>query len=449
MTLLVGPATVITFSAGRPVVEQGGVLIEGDRVGAVGPYEELRDAHPGARVVDAGGGVVIPGLTNAHMHLYGLFARGFDFGPPPPRSFRQVLERVWWRLDRALTREAVRLCALYGLADCLRCGVTAVNDHHASPGAIPGILDEIAGAATTLGVRVCLAYEVTDRHGPEGARAGIDENVRFIEAAASAGPLVAARFGLHASFTLSDETLQACRRAAEGLGGRFPGFHVHLAEGPEDPADSLLRSGRRTVHRLAAAGILGPRTFAAHAVHLDAEEVALLSATGTVVTHQPHSNMANAVGWARILAMRERGVRVALGTDGYTCDMLETLRTAAALHSHSTATPSAGVADFTDILLRANPSLLGELWGVSLGRLEPGAAADLVVSSYRPPTPLTAENAAFHLFYGMSVAHVESVVVAGLPVMENRRIVGIDEAELAREARRVASAVWARIEAGG
>lgn len=446
MALLVGPGLVATLGAAG-VVEDGGVLVEGDRIAAVGPFDALRARHPEARLVGAGGGLVLPGLTNAHTHLYGLFARGFAFRGPAPRSFRQILERVWWRLDRALSLEAVHVSALAALAESLRAGVTAVCDHHASPSAIPGSLDAIARAARALGIRACLAYEVTDRGGPEGARAGIEENVRVIRAVAGGrgGGLLAARFGLHAAFTLSDETLAACRRAAEDLGADFPGFHVHVAEGPEDPADSLLRSGRRTVHRLAAAGILGRGTFVGHGVHLDEEEIALLAATGAVLTHQPHSNMGNAVGWPRILHMRERGVRVALGTDGFVPDMFETLRVAALLHAHQTGVPSAGAAEFGEVLLRDNPAVLSEVFGVPLGRLEPGAAADVVVTGYRPPTPVTPQNLASHLFYGLSPARIATVIVAGRVVVDGGRLVTVDEEDLAREARQMAAAVWARI----
>jgi putative selenium metabolism protein SsnA len=439
VTLLLGPGTVVTL-ARAGLVPEGGVLIEGDRISQVGRFDLLRQANPEADWIDARGGLIMPGLTNAHTHLYGLFARGFAFPGPAPRSFRQILEQVWWKLDRGLTREAVHISALYGLAEHLRCGVTALCDHHASPLAIPGSLDEIARAAEALGIRACLSYEVTDRNGLEGAAEGIAENVRFIQS-----KRMPARFGLHASFTLSDRTLAACRRAADDLGPDFPGFHIHLAEGPEDPADALLRSGRRTAQRLGAAGILRPGTVVGHGVHLDSEEIALLAETGVVLTHQPHSNMGNAVGWPRVLHMRERGVRVALGTDGYTSDMLETVRAAATLHSHSTGVASAGLAEFAAMLLHDNPAILSTVFGVPLGHLDPGAAADLLVADYHPPTPLTKENFPFHLLFGLRSAHVATVLAAGRVVLQDHRLQGTDEELLAREAQRLAAEVWARI----
>lgn len=435
MKLLIGPGIVATMGS-RGVLHDAGVLVEGDRVTVVAGYQELSELYPDAERIDARGAVIMPGLTNAHTHLYGLFARGFAF-PGSPKSFRQILEQVWWKLDKGLTREAIHLSALYGLADHLRCGVTTVVDHHASPSYIAGSLDEIAAAAERLGIRACLCYEVTDRNGDAGARQGIDENVRFLRERR-----MPALFGLHAAFTLSDETLDACLAAADEMGA---GFHVHLAEGPEDPADALLRSGQRTAHRLAKAGILRPGTFVGHGVHLDAEEIAILAYTGVVLTHQPHSNMGNAVGFPRILHMRERGVQVALGTDGYTPDMLETVRAAATLHSHSTATPSAGLAEFADVLLRENPRILSQTFGIPLGRLDPGCAADLVVTDYQPPTPVTDGNFPFHLLFGISSAHVRTVLARGRVVVCDHRIVGLDAEALSRQAQTVAAQVWKQI----
>lgn len=435
MTLLIGPGIVATMGA-RGVLQDAGVLVEGDRVAAVAGYQELLELYPDAERIDARGAVIMPGLTNAHTHLYGLFARGFNFNSAP-KSFRQILEQVWWRLDKGLTKEAVHLSALYGLADHLRCGVTTVVDHHASPSYISGSLDEIARAAESLGIRTCLCYEVTDRNGPDGAKQGIAENVRFLKERRMPG-----LFGLHASFTLSDETLLACRQAADELGA---GFHIHLAEGPEDPADADARCHQRTAHRLAKAGILRPGTFVGHGVHLDAEEMAILAYTGVVLTHQPHSNMGNAVGFPRILNMREQGVKVAIGTDGYTPDMLETLRAAATLHSHSTAIPSAGVGEFAEVLLRDNPRILSQTFGVPLGRLQAGCAADLVVTSYHPPTPVNDSNFPFHLFFGLSAAHMRTVLVAGRVAVSEHRLVGLDEEALSRQAQSVAAQVWKQI----
>lgn len=353
-----------------------------------------------------------------------------------------MLERLWWRLDRALDEKGIYYSALLGGIAALRAGCTAVVDHHASPNAIPGALDRVAEAMDALGLRACLCYEVSDRDGEERARAGIAENARFLaKVAGGRGGRLTGKFGLHASFTVSDRTLAAARAAAQETGA---GFHLHCAEGPEDGAHSRVHHGQRVVERLLGQGILGPDTILAHCVHVGAEEIGLLAETGTAVSHQPHSNMGNAVGWAPILRMQERGVPVVLGTDGYNWDMIEAMRTAAALHAHMTGEPGAGVAEFAGVLLQNNAALASRIWGAPVGRLEPGALADLVLWEYCPPTPLTAANLPWHLQFGLASSRVHTVLVDGRVVLEDRRLPGLDEAAIAAGALPVALATWER-----
>ena len=189
----------------------------------------------------------MPGNICAHTHFYGAFARGMAIPGDPPRDFPEILGRLWWPLDKALRDMDVKYSALVSLADAIRHGTTTLIDHHASPNAIHDSLDQIADAGQLAGVRVCTCYEVSDRDGPERAQEGIDENVRFIETVGQRkSPLLAATFGLHASLTLSDETLADCVAAApEGTG-----FHIHAAEGIADQEDSLRKSGKRVIERL-------------------------------------------------------------------------------------------------------------------------------------------------------------------------------------------------------
>jgi putative selenium metabolism protein SsnA len=463
MAELIGPATVITQDENGHVLQDAGVVIGGSMILAAGPFADLQRAFPEAAWFDAGGRTLMPGLINAHAHFYGMFARGLSLKDPPPTTFRQVLERLWWRLDKALDLEGVYLSAALGGISAIRAGCTTVIDHHASPNCMDGSLDAVAQAAHDLGLRACLCYEVSDRDGPERAAAGIAENVRFARAlgatgggaggtgaggsaggtrAGSSGGRLAAKFGLHASFTLEPETLARARRAEANLG---TGFHIHCAEGPEDGADALARYGKPVVQRLHDEGILGERSILAHCVHVTEAEVALLAHSGTWVSHQPHSNMGNAVGWARLLAMAENGVSAALGTDGYTWDMFETMRTAAVLHSHETGVPGAGVGEFARILLRSNAALASQIFGRKLGVVEPGAAADLVLLDYHPPTPVTAGNLPWHLQFGMAAPQVHTVWIDGAKVLRDRQLpYAVDEQGLAARARQVAGPTWER-----
>lgn len=336
MTILITNGTVITLGAANQVIHNGAVLIENDTIAAVGPAAELEAAHPAAARLDARGQLIMPGQICAHTHFYGAFARGLYIPGDPPRDFPEILRRLWWTLDKSLDAEGVALSALVCLIDAIRHGTTTLIDHHASPNAITGSLDVIADAVTQAGLRACLCYEVTDRDGPAQAQAGIAENVRFlqrIQAERAAGNPAAARlaatFGLHASLTLSDATLADCVAAAAPLGS---GFHIHAAEGMADQNDSASKYQLRTIDRLARRGILGPRTIVAHAIAIDAWEMAALRDSGAWVTHQPRSNMNNAVGVADVPAMLRGGVNLALGNDGFSNNMFSEMKAAYLLH---------------------------------------------------------------------------------------------------------------------
>ena len=310
--LLIDGGIIVTLDADDAIVPDGAVLVDGDRISAVGEAAALRAAFPAAERLDAGGRVVMPGLINAHMHLYSTLACGL--AGEPAASFLEILEGMWWRLDRALTPESLRPSALIPLMEGLLRGTTTVIDHHASPSCIPGSLLALERAAVEAGVRVNLCYELTDRGGEREVAAGLHENARHLERCAASGDaLVTGSFGLHASFTVSEPTLRRATEIARDLGA---GFHVHVAEDRADQEDCVARTGRRVVERFHEAGVLGPRTIAAHCVHVSPEERALLAETGTLVVTNPQSNMNNAVGATPLLELVAAGVRVGLGTDG-------------------------------------------------------------------------------------------------------------------------------------
>jgi putative selenium metabolism protein SsnA len=394
--------------------------------------------------VDAGGQLIMPGNICGHTHFYGAFARGMAIPGAPARDFPEILGKLWWRLDRALTAEDVRYSALVCLVDAVKHGTTTLIDHHASPAAIPGSLDEVAEAVTQAGVRASLCYEVTDRNGPAEARAGIDENVRFLRAVREgAHPLLAASFGLHASLTLSDETLADCVAAAAGLD---TGFHVHAAEGIADQEDSLRRSGKRVVERLGDAGILGPKSILAHCVHVDAWEMERLRDTGTWVTHQPRSNMNNAVGVAPVETMLRGGIKVALGNDGFSNNMWAEWKAAYLLPKlwHSDPRRMNGY-DVLKMAVTHNAALARVFWPAApIGQITPGAYADLILVDYQPFTPLTPGNLPWHILFGFEAGAVTATLCAGRWLMRDRRLLTLDEAGIAARARELSAGAWAR-----
>lgn len=381
-----------------------------------------RIAKPGHGLrVDAGGGLVLPGNVCAHTHLYSALARGMPYALEPPRDFLQILQRVWWRLDRALDAESIRASALVGGMEALLSGTTTLVDHHASPNAIDGSLDVVADALESLGIRSVLCYETSDRDGPERALAGVEENRRFL---ATERPLARGLVGAHASFTLSDETLLACAEAGP--------LHIHVAEGDVD---------RGAFRRLTRLGVLDERTLLAHGIHVDEQEIADFRAGGATLAHNARSNMNNAVGRARVL---ELGPHVALGTDGIGSDMFEESRAAwFRLHEDDLLAPGSWPLD----TLAESGRLAGRIFSEPhLGTLVPGAPADLVVLDYVPPAPLDGTNFAGHWIFGLSSRHVRDVMVAGRWVVRDGRLALVDQDALAAEARREAARLWARLE---
>jgi putative selenium metabolism protein SsnA len=442
--MLIVNGTLATMDSQNRLIPDGALLIKGDRIAAVGTSGELRARYPDEEVLDAGGQLVMPGLICAHTHFYGAFARGMALPGEPPTNFVEILEGLWWRLDKALDEEAVRYSALVCLVDAIRHGTTTLVDHHASPNAIDGSLDVIAEATLQAGVRASLCYEVTDRDGDEQQRAGIAENARFIAAVqAQANPLLGASFGLHASLTLSEATLAKAAETAAALGA---GFHLHVAEDLADQRNSLRRSGLPVVERLHRHGILGEKTIAAHCIHVDDAEAELLSETGSRVVHNPRSNMNNAVGTARVADFLRRGVRVGLGNDGFSNNMFTEMHTAYLVHKMAQGDPRAMPANTVLRLAFAHNAEVARLFFPGpLGQLSPGALADVILVDYHPTTPLGADNLPWHVIFGIDGAAVDTTIVGGRLLMRRRELLTLDEAAIAARSREVAAAVWERL----
>jgi len=441
-------APVAVWDGDRTVYEDAAILIADDRVTDVLAANE-RASVDERRVedrVDGEGKLAIPGLINAHTHLYSSLARGMAVSGFAPTSFGEILEQLWWRLDKALDPPSVRASALVGAVEAARCGVTTLVDHHASPNAIPGSLDVLRDeVCRRVGLRGAFCYELSDRDGGARRDAGLEENVRFLADATSGDPTVAAHFGLHAAFTLSDESLAL---VAERL-PEDAGVHIHVAEGPEDESWSVRAHGERVVERLDRFGLLRPNSILAHCLHLDPGEKDLLGERDAIVVHNPRSNMNNAVGLFDLDGTLARGALTGLGTDGLGCNMLAELFTAGLVQKHSRKDPLAGSFDQLNALLfQGNPAIVQRLFGVRVGRIAPGLPADIALLDYVPPTPLSGDNVLGHLLFGIGVhaLRVSDLFVAGRPVLREGRFVDLDEqAELAH-AREAAASLWARIE---
>jgi putative selenium metabolism protein SsnA len=440
--LLVGNGRLVTRDAALPYVENGCVAIEQNRIVEVGETRVLREKYREADFLDAKGNVIMPGMINTHMHLYSTFARGMALKDASPQNFVEILKRLWWRLDKVLTPEDIYYSALPVYIDCIKNGTTTIFDHHASPGAVRESLFTLAKAAEEAGVRSCLCYEVSDRDGQKVMEEGIRENVEFIRHSNKADTdMLSGMFGLHASLTLSDQTLEQCAAANQGLGS---GFHVHVAEAVSDVEDALAKAGKTAVARLASFGILGAKSIAAHCVHVSKEDIEILKQTAVNVVHNPESNMGNAVGCAPVLDFIKEEICVGLGTDGYTSDMFESYKVANILHKHHNANPSVGWAEAPTMVFDNNQTIAGKYFSKPLGRLAAGCYADVIVVDYKPPTPMHEGNAAGHILFGMSGRSVVTTIVDGKIRMRDRQLLGVDEEKVCAKARELSRKLWER-----
>lgn len=441
MTTLFENAIVATLGATNQVLWDAAVAVDGENISAVGDTRALRKQFPGADAVDCSGKMILPGFICAHHHFYSTMARGMAIPGQPASNFVEILERLWWKLDRALSDEDITLSAQVPLIDCIRNGTTTVIDHHASPGARDGSLDLIEKAVREAGIRASLCYEVSDRNIDGG---GIEENQRFIEKTGKGDGQIAAMMGLHASFTLSDKTLEKCVGIARD---GDVGCHIHVAEDAADREDSLRKYGMPTVMRLEKLGAAGRKSLFIHCVHIDEAEMDRIVATDTAVVHNPESNMNNAVGVTPLLALLKKGALVGLGTDGMGSDMLVQMRCAYLLHRLANNDPRVAFLEAPKLLLQNNAEIAARQFGVRLGEIAVGSPADLAILDYRPPTPFSNDNFLGHLIFGLVDATVDTTVCRGQVLMKNKTVLALDEERISARSRELAPRMWSRLQA--
>jgi putative selenium metabolism protein SsnA len=415
------------------------IRIEGAEIAAVSSGAGGRHANDKeSRTLDLGGRIVMPGLVCGHTHFYSALSRGIlaRIGPCP--DFVSTLANLWWRLDRAIDEDILRSSAMVAAIEAVRAGCTAVIDHHASPSFIEGSLDVLKASLETVGLRGVLCYETTDRNGRDGMEQGIAENERFArlveseKGAPGKERLVEAMIGGHAPFTIPDQGLKLL---GEVIGRTGRGFHVHAAEDAFDPSYCHRYHGTDLIARLDGFGLLARPALIAHGLYLSAADRELLNEKGATLAHNSRSNMNNSVGYNGSLADLRR---VVLGTDGIGADMFEEAKFAYFKNRDAGGTLTPG--DVARFLQAGNDALAG-CFGERFGRVEEGFKADLAILDYDPPTPLVAENLAGHLLFGMASASVDTVIVNGRIVMENRRFPW-DTGSVLAEARRQAARLW-------
>ena len=394
--------------------------IEGGEVVEVGPDLPALNS----KIIEVEGAILMPGMVNAHTHLYSALALGMP--APPVESFIEALDLMWWPLDRALDEESIYMSAMVGTANALLSGTTTLIDHHASPSFVDSSLSVLSRGVRKIGARGVLAYEVTDRNGMDGASAGLAECIRSL--GHQEPGFIRGMLGLHASFTVSDETLRQLSAVEAPL-------HVHVAEGVVDQDDARSRGYGSVMERLDKLGVLRPDSIIAHGVHLSDEEVNVAIERGCWFVHNPTSNRNNRVGYARPSRF---GARCGVGTDGIGSDMFAASRDLffeARKERHSV-----DIAAF----LAANGAMASQLLGVKLGSLEVGSKADIVQLSYCPATEISSGNIIGHLLFGFSASDVRNVWVEGEQVVAEGKLLTVNYEELMDQSREVSSKLWDR-----
>ena len=439
---LIGNGRLFTRDPERPYIEDGGVVTDGATIIAVDTAENLKARFPQAQFIDAHGQLIMPAFINAHTHIYSGLARGLSINGYNPTNFYEILDGMWWKLDRELTLEDTKASAYATYLECIRNGVTTVFDHHASYKEIPGSLFAIADCAKEMGIRSCLCYEVSDRDGEEKCDQAIRENADFIQyCQEQKDPMLAAMFGMHALFTISDKTFDKCVKANDGR----TGYHIHICEGLNDVVDSRDNYHMLPVERLEKWRILGEKTILGHCIHLTEPEMDKIAASNTMVVNNPESNMGNAVGCSPVLKMFEKGILLALGTDAYTHDMLESLKVALTIQRHNAGMPNVAWNEVTTMLFQNNAKVAAKYFDAPLGVIKEGAAADIIVMDYLPFTPIGADNLDGHMIFGMNGRQCRTTMANGRLLYRDRQFVDIDEEKLSADIKQTAEKLWGRV----
>lgn len=440
--MLIKNANIFTFDEDNSFILNGYVNINNGIINKIGTMNELgvNELSGEKDIVDARGKLVFPGFICTHTHIYSAFARGMLLQGNSPANFMEILRDLWWRLDKKLEMQDIYYSALVTLVESIKSGVTCLFDHHASPNNIEGSLDTIEQAFRELGVRGTLCYEVSDRDGIEIAKQGIKENARFIRKQ-KPDDMVKGLFGLHASFTLSSETLKMASEEENSIGC---GYHIHCAEGMEDYEHSRRIYGEGVVERLEDYSILNRKSILAHCIYIKDEEIKLLKKVNVV--HNPESNMNNAVGYCEALKLLSKDVLVGLGSDGFSTSQFRAMDCCYVLHKHETKNPRAMTpAEVIKLSIRNNSRIASKFFNNEVGILKEGAKADLIFIDYDAPTPMNNSNIFGHIIFGMNDGMVTDSIINGRIIMKDRILQCVEEQDIFEKSRELAQKLWNRI----
>jgi 5-methylthioadenosine/S-adenosylhomocysteine deaminase len=415
------------------VREDHALAVEGNRLIAVGPTNELTSQLRAERTLDATDRMIVPGLINAHTHASATLFRGYAADV----SGKGFFDRMW-RVEALLTDEDVYVGALAGCLEMIKNGVTGFANHFSH-------MDQVARAVEETGIRAGLSRTMLDRREPGAAEREVEEGVRFAERWAGKCSRILPMLGPHAAYTCSDELLQ---RAAEEARRTGLMLHIHVAESPHEQELMSQRTGTTTVQHLDRLGFFeGNRVLGAHALLLDDADLRVLSANDFHAVICAAGKMNRGQGIADLPRMLDAGINVCLGTDGSASDNLDLLMATKVTYiAQNYIYKRVHVLPEQTILEMATTNA-GRALGWELGRIAPGALADFILVDtrrlqLRPLITRPRSNVIFNLVYYATGADVDTVIIDGKVVMENREVRTVDEGRVLTRLQEHAERLW-------
>ncbi len=432
MNRLLTNARIIDPFGETEYIENGYILIEDEIIVKVGAGSALNISAD--ETIDLNGKTVLPGMINAHTHLYSELAMGI---PPPknnPTNFVEILKEVWWKLDLALDKDSTKASFEAGLLDCLRSGVTTVFDHHSSPSFSKGSLGLLSNVAEIFGQNISVAFETTDRNGKEFFKSGLIENIESFEKFHN-NKYVHPLIGLHASFTLSDESLKSIYNELKGLGNW--GIHIHVAEDKADEIDAKSKGYKSVIDRLNKFKLINEHSFIIHGIHSSDKDMKLLKNAGATLVHNPTSNANNRVGM--LPNTHISSMNAGLGTDGMRANMLEEAQQGTLIRSSHLQSRESSI-NYLELLFKNNPIIVSRAFRQKIGHLSSGNQADLAIYDYQPRTAITEDNFIGHILFGFG--QPTDVITRGEYRVKNRKLINVSEQNIKANAQKQSLRLW-------
>ncbi len=377
--------------------------------------------YPNCKIIEKNK-IVTTGIVCSHTHIYSALARGLNVKIKESKDFVQILQNLWWVLDRALDKEMVQASADVCAIEAILCGVTTLIDHHSSPNFIEGSLKTIKERFEKIGIRSILCYETTDRNGMDKSELALSENENFaklIDDEKNIGNkiknsrLTEAAIGAHAPFTLSDKTL---KRLSDISKKTNRGLHIHVSEDRFEPSFSRFTYGKDPVKRLDDFSLISDKSIIAHGTYITEDEINLINKKDAFLIHNSRSNMNNYVGYNYLLKQYKN---VAIGTDGINHDLISELQTSYFKHKDSGG--QIPISQFLKMLSNGNEILNRYFTDFKFGQIEKGYIADIVIWDYNPTTPIISENISSHIIFGFNSGFVNTVIINGIVVLKDRK----------------------------